>query len=97
MEFWLPLIYEHYCIKGGYNHIHVVKVITLIHLCLFCFSARGTSELFGTCSEQDIKLWHIGNPKELLCITVPNMTCNAMDFMANGQSIISGESLGRCL
>ncbi|XP_034442928.1 cilia- and flagella-associated protein 52-like [Hippoglossus hippoglossus] len=49
----------------------------------------GTSELFGTCSEQDIKLWHIDNPKELLCITVPNKTCNALDFMANGQSIIS--------
>lgn len=29
-------------------------------------------------------------PKELLRITVPNVTCNALDFMADGRSIISG-------
>lgn len=53
----------------------------------FCF---GTSELFATCSEEDIRLWHIDKPKELLRITVPNMTCNSLDFMVDGHSIISG-------
>ncbi|CAB1416936.1 unnamed protein product, partial [Pleuronectes platessa] len=62
------------------SHTSAVKDVSIFN---------GISELFGTCSEQDIKLWHIDNPKELLCITVPNKTCNALDFMANGQSIIS--------
>uniref|UniRef100_A0A7N8XA46 Cilia- and flagella-associated protein 52 n=1 Tax=Mastacembelus armatus TaxID=205130 RepID=A0A7N8XA46_9TELE len=52
----------------------------------------GTSELFATCSEEDIRLWHIDRPKELLRITVPNMTCNSLDFMVDGHSIISGEN-----
>lgn len=52
--------------------------------------ARGTSELFATCSTEDIRLWHVSKPRELLRITVPNMTCNSLDFMADGRSIISG-------
>uniref|UniRef100_UPI0037E89E24 cilia- and flagella-associated protein 52 n=1 Tax=Semicossyphus pulcher TaxID=241346 RepID=UPI0037E89E24 len=51
-----------------------------------CF---GTSELFATCSAEDIRLWHINKPKELLRITVPNMTCNSLDIMMDGHSIIS--------
>lgn len=35
-------------------------------------------------------MWHIDKPKELLRITVPNMTCNSLDFMVDGHSIISG-------
>lgn len=54
------------------------------------FSASGTSELFATCSKEDIRVWHVDKPKELLRITVPNMTCNSLDFMADGHSIISG-------
>ncbi|XP_023811139.1 cilia- and flagella-associated protein 52 [Oryzias latipes] len=49
----------------------------------------GTSELFATCSDDDIRLWHIDKPKELLRIPVPNMTCNALDFMIDGHSLIS--------
>lgn len=60
-----------------------------IFLWIFFFSS-GTSELFATCSEEDIRVWHIDKPKELLRITVPNMTCNALDFMSDGHSIISG-------
>uniref|UniRef100_A0A4W6FRJ2 Cilia- and flagella-associated protein 52 n=1 Tax=Lates calcarifer TaxID=8187 RepID=A0A4W6FRJ2_LATCA len=55
----------------------------------------GTSELFATCSEEDIRLWHIDKPKELLRITVPNMTCNSLDFMADGHSIISAWNDGK--
>ncbi|XP_028265372.1 cilia- and flagella-associated protein 52 [Parambassis ranga] len=50
----------------------------------------GTSELFATCSEENIRVWHIDKPRELLRITVPNMTCNCVDFMIDGHSIISG-------
>ncbi|XP_034544788.1 cilia- and flagella-associated protein 52 [Notolabrus celidotus] len=57
-----------------------------------CF---GTSELFATCSLEDIRLWHINKPKELLRITVPNMTCNSVDFMIDGHSIISAWNDGK--
>lgn len=62
------------------------------YISLFCLSTSGTSELFATCSEEDIRLWHIDKPKELLRITVPNMTCNSLNFMADGHSIISGRN-----
>ncbi|CAN9510530.1 unnamed protein product [Ophioblennius macclurei] len=55
----------------------------------------GTSELFATCSQNDIRLWHIDRPKELLRIIVPNMTCNALDFMVDGHSIISAWNDGK--
>ncbi|XP_008276703.1 cilia- and flagella-associated protein 52 [Stegastes partitus] len=49
----------------------------------------ATSELFATCAEGDIRVWHIDNPVELMRITVPNVTCNSVDFMLDGRSIIS--------
>ncbi|XP_028988356.1 cilia- and flagella-associated protein 52 isoform X2 [Betta splendens] len=55
----------------------------------------GTSELFATCSEEDIRVWHIDKAKELLRITVPNMTCNSLDFMVDGHSIISAWNDGK--
>ncbi|KAM7008827.1 cilia- and flagella-associated protein 52 [Tautogolabrus adspersus] len=57
-----------------------------------CF---GTSELFATCSAEDIRLWHINKSKELLRITVPNMTCNSVAFMVDGHSIISAWNDGK--
>ncbi|KAL6110203.1 cfap52 [Pungitius sinensis] len=59
---------------------------------VICF---GTSVLFATCSEEDIRVWHIDKPKELLRITVPNMTCNSVDFMVDGHSIISAWNDGK--
>ncbi|XP_074549088.1 cilia- and flagella-associated protein 52 [Halichoeres trimaculatus] len=55
----------------------------------------GISELFATCSLEDIRLWHIKKPKELLRITVPNMTCHSVDFMIDGHSIISAWNDGK--
>uniref|UniRef100_A0A3Q3W524 Cilia- and flagella-associated protein 52 n=1 Tax=Mola mola TaxID=94237 RepID=A0A3Q3W524_MOLML len=55
----------------------------------------GTSELFATCSEEDIRLWHVDKPIELLCITVPNITCNSLEIMTDGHSIISAWSDGK--
>ncbi|XP_056227354.1 cilia- and flagella-associated protein 52 [Seriola aureovittata] len=68
------------------SHNSAVKDVAI------CF---GISELFATCSEEDIRLWHIDKPKELLRITVPNMTCNSLDFMADGHSIISAWNDGK--
>lgn len=70
-----------------------IEIFNSVNPSLMCFSIRGTSVLFATCSEEDIRLWHIDKPKELLRITVPNMTCNAVDFMVDGHSIISGGEL----
>lgn len=50
----------------------------------------GTSDLFATCSYQDIRVWHTPTQKELLRITIPNMTCFALDFLRDGTGIVSG-------
>ncbi|KAM3922864.1 cilia- and flagella-associated protein 52 [Leptodactylus fuscus] len=49
----------------------------------------GTSELFATCSKNDIRVWHTTSHKELLRITIANVTCNAIQFMRDGKSILS--------
>ncbi|XP_053355155.1 cilia- and flagella-associated protein 52 [Clarias gariepinus] len=49
----------------------------------------GTSELFATCSQDDIRVWHTESSKELLRIRIPNMTCNALGVMQDGLSIYS--------
>ncbi|XP_043924725.1 cilia- and flagella-associated protein 52 [Protopterus annectens] len=55
----------------------------------------GSSELFATCSKNDIRVWHTETSKELLRITVPNMTCHAIEFIADGKSIISAWNDGK--
>ncbi|XP_072414529.1 cilia- and flagella-associated protein 52 [Chiloscyllium punctatum] len=55
----------------------------------------GTSDLFGTCSKAEIRIWHTPTNKELLRISVPNMTCNAIEFMQDGKSIISAWNDGK--
>ncbi|XP_071965572.1 cilia- and flagella-associated protein 52-like isoform X2 [Antedon mediterranea] len=53
----------------------------------------GSSDLFATCSENDIRVWH--GSKEMLRISVPNITCHAIDFMRDGRSIISAWNDGK--
>ncbi|XP_065132931.1 cilia- and flagella-associated protein 52 [Paramisgurnus dabryanus] len=55
----------------------------------------GTSELFATCSQKDIRVWHAESSKELLRILVPNITCNALGFMKDGRSIFSAWDDGK--
>ncbi|XP_076871508.1 cilia- and flagella-associated protein 52 isoform X2 [Brachyhypopomus gauderio] len=55
----------------------------------------GTSELFATCSQNDIRVWHADTSKELCRIKVPNMTCNALGFSQDGRSIISAWNDGK--
>ncbi|XP_003466261.1 cilia- and flagella-associated protein 52 isoform X1 [Cavia porcellus] len=55
----------------------------------------GTSELFATCAKKDIRVWHTMSNRELLRITVPNITCHAIDFMRDGKSIISAWNDGK--
>ncbi|KAG7274564.1 hypothetical protein CRUP_018956 [Coryphaenoides rupestris] len=55
----------------------------------------GSSELFATCSRDDIRVWHATTSKEVLRIRVPNMTCNALDIMVDGRSILSAWNDGK--
>ncbi|XP_021270320.1 cilia- and flagella-associated protein 52 [Numida meleagris] len=63
-----------------------------VHDIVFPF---GTSDLFATCSKDDIRVWHTPENRELLRIVIPNMTCNAIDFMRDGKSIISAWNDGK--
>lgn len=52
-------------------------------------------ELFATCARESIRVWNLDSSQELLRITVPNMTCNAITFASDGRSIISGWEDGK--
>ena len=56
---------------------------------LFCVCS-GSSELFATCGFEDIRIWHVGSLKELLRITVPNMTCLTLEFSRGCRTVLSG-------
>ncbi|XP_045055232.2 cilia- and flagella-associated protein 52 isoform X3 [Desmodus rotundus] len=69
-------------------------------LLVFCKSPsykpiNGTDELFATCAKKDIRVWHTLSNRELLRITIPNMTCHSIDFMRDGKSIISAWDDGK--
>ncbi|NXL29771.1 CFA52 protein, partial [Glaucidium brasilianum] len=55
----------------------------------------GTSDLFATCSKNDIRVWHTPENKELLRIVIPNVICHAIDIMRDGKSIISAWNDGK--
>lgn len=56
---------------------------------------HGYSRVFATCSKNDIRVWNAETSKELLRIIVPNMTCNAVEFMRDGKTIISAWDDGK--
>jgi WD40 repeat protein len=55
----------------------------------------GYSELFATCSINDIRVWNANTRQELLRIEVPGLECHTICFMADGKSILSGWSDGK--
>lgn len=56
---------------------------------------RGYSELFATCSVNDIRVWHARTRNELLRIQVPGLECFCVTFAPDGKSIVSGWSDGK--
>jgi WD40 repeat protein len=56
---------------------------------------RGYSQLFATCSVNDIRVWHAGTRNELLRIQVPNLECLCICFSPDGKSIVSGWDDGK--
>ena len=55
----------------------------------------GSSELFATCSYEDIRVWHSSTNQELLRIKIPNKTCTSIVFSRDGSQIISGWDDGK--
>lgn len=53
------------------------------------------SEVFATCSLNDIRIWNSRNRQELLRIQVPNLECYCIGFTPDGKSIISGWNDGK--
>lgn len=56
---------------------------------------KGYSELFATCSVNDIRIWNARSRQELLRIQVPNVEAFTVGFMADGRSIVSGWNDGK--
>ena len=55
----------------------------------------GYSDLFATCSVNDIRVWNASSRQELLRIEVPGLECFAVKFMNDGRSILSGWNDGK--
>ena len=55
----------------------------------------GYSDLFATCSVNDIRVWNAKTRQELLRIEVPQLECYGVKFMNDGKSILSGWNDGK--
>lgn len=95
---------DHFFVGTAQSNVYLVAVATFEHeLRSTChYSAindvvypRGYSELFATCSSNDIRVWHARTRNELLRIQVPNLDCLCVCFSPDGKSIISGWSDGK--
>ncbi|KAK2522665.1 hypothetical protein Q9966_012320 [Columba livia] len=56
---------------------------------------EGHSDLFVTCSTNDIRVWYTPERLERLRITVPNVTCHAVEVTRDGMVIISAWNDGK--
>ena len=55
----------------------------------------GSSDLFATASDSDIRIWNANTKAELLRISVPNLECKCVTFKKDGSSIITGWNDGK--
>ncbi|KAK2514685.1 hypothetical protein Q9233_014841 [Columba guinea] len=56
---------------------------------------EGHSDLFVTCSTNDIRVWYTPERLEQLRITVPNVTCHAVEVTRDGMVIVSAWNDGK--
>ncbi|KAK2515522.1 hypothetical protein Q9233_014035 [Columba guinea] len=56
---------------------------------------EGHSDLFVTCSTNDIRVWYTPEHLERLRVTVPNVTCHAVEVTRDGMVIISAWNDGK--
>jgi len=55
----------------------------------------GSSDVFATCANGDVRLWNARARQELLRIQVPNLDCFCGVFPRDGRSFVTGWSDGR--
>jgi len=60
-----------------------------------CCFPMGCSQLFMTCSANDIRIWNTDSRQELLRVQVPNLVCNCIHISPNGGTIVSGWDDGK--
>lgn len=53
------------------------------------------SNVFATCSKNDIRIWNASNIHEILRLQVPNVECNCVGFTRDGKTILSGWDDGK--
>ena len=58
--------------------------------CHWISSCRDSAQVFATSSLNDVRVWHTETGKELLRLSVPNLTCHAVEITPNGKAIITG-------
>lgn len=51
---------------------------------------RSCSEVFVTCSAEDIRVWHTATGRELLRMSVPNFICQCVCLTEDDTTIVSG-------
>lgn len=56
---------------------------------------HGYSELFATCSMNDIRVWNAKSRQELLRIEVPGLDCFCVFFSHDGKAVLSGWNDGK--
>ncbi len=70
----------------------VVSWYAALPMCpMYPLPCRDSSELFVTSSRDDVRVWHAESSQELLRISVPNLTCNAVELTPDGKAIVTGE------
>lgn len=47
--------------------------------------------MFATSSKHDVRVWHALSGKELLRVSIANLTCHAVIITPNGKAIVTGE------
>lgn len=52
---------------------------------------RDSAELFATSSKHDVRVWHSQSGKELLRISIANLTSHAVEITPDGKAIITGK------
>lgn len=57
--------------------------------------SKENSQIFLTCSKNDIRIWNAEKVQEILRIQVPNLTCNCIDLTEDGDTIVSGWDDGK--
>ncbi|XP_052740209.1 cilia- and flagella-associated protein 52 [Bicyclus anynana] len=70
----------------------VPTLVVTCHRCAINAIAfpRGMSGVFATAGGGDVRVWCVDSAQELLRIVVPNFTCAAVLFSADGKSIVTG-------